>query len=544
MKKLHGSENLVPFNRTSGYIHLKAKENHKAGRYLEAAELYGCALESTNRAQIQYDLGLLYKDMGVYELAGRYLCRALALKPEMTEGFYELAVCSYFLQKREIAMEAAALYLKNDAIGLYEYEAHELIDWAAAPDNIKSSRRYERLIALAQRDAQAGRGELAAKRFMRVAGFRENDCTKLFEISLRLNMLKCEKEALRLARLAVKRFPNQAKAHCALSAALAEQGETQLAIQALDKLQGCEPRPGDDYVVFQTARFTGAITAAQNWFFSALEKCPYDTRALYILAYLAMQEGNPEQAEKYLQRILAVHGGDHLAVAAMRLIHLGKGREMPPPDGVTAESVQACVQEMLAFLSRPSGEITPEEKFWLDHFFALPIGHFCRELLDSIEANSPQRAPEFFKMWLVDEHVDEQVRNEIAYRLGRLSPGKMHLTLSLGRLAYTAMKPVTELEAANRRIFIKRFMVETRELKKNSEMATYAANCYDRLPREKKARAAGEEAYAYIAALKIRWLMAHEADVSAQIYIKDLLISRRRVERAMRVWKEIIREEE
>ncbi len=537
MKKLAGNGDLVAFNRTPGYLYLKAKENHKAGNYVQAAGLYCRALEGANRSDIQYDLGMLYKEMECYELAVKYLYQAMALDSAASDGFYELAVNLCVMEKREATLDAAAMYLKREPFGVYAYHAQDLIDWAMAPDMNQSGRRFLRLMELAGRDEQAGRKERAANRLMRAARLKGDSCDRLFELSLRLNALGYTREALRMAKEAVRYFPKQVKSYCALSAAVFAMGRQPLAAAIMEKLSGCVPKSGEQRIAFQTAQMVNAGLALERWLTKVLVRNPFDSDALYILAYSQAQKGQMQEAKQYLEKMLAFDGFGHQAREALLLIHQDRKEDMAPPDTLTAASVELCVGKIMEFANRSPGDLDTEEKFWLDWLFTMPIGSLCEEMLDLMAQHAPQQAIAFFKMWLVDESINETVRETIAYRLGRMLPEEMQLILSGGRLAFTTVKPIAVLEKNNRSTFIKRFMVETRELKAGNEMARYAAAHYDRLTRRYKTKACGKDAYAFIAALKLIYLKQKGLDRQFALYAKDVLISLRRIDRAMKIFE-------
>lgn len=534
MRKIAGNGNLVPFNQTSGYIHRKAKENHKAGRYLEAVGLFFRSLELKDDPQVYYDLAMLYKDMSCHDLAAKYLYRALALNPALYDGFYELAVNNYFLGRRVHTMEAAALYLKHEPYGIYSYEAQELMEWAVMPDLFQSGRRAERIMAMAVRDDKKKRRDLAAKRFMRAGGLLINSPDKLTDLILYMNGLSgYQREALALSKRAVRRFKKEASVYCALCAVLYKAGRKAQAAAVMKYVLRLKNNQGEEALVFRTACLLGAWAAAGERLLAALEKHPYDIHAMVMLAYLAVRAGDEKRAETLLKRSLAVCPMFHQAREALRLVSTGQGEKMPLPGEHTVLSMLSCMEQMKAFFQSPPNEITVAQRQQLEAAFTLPIGEIGRSIAEMIMVHAPDQAQTLFKMWMVDEELDEGVRHDLARCLSNAVPDKTHLTLVHGRLAYTALKTVTELKAAARHVFIKRFMAEARDIHDANGAAHFAAKHYDRLPPEKKEGASGNDTYAYIAALKIIHLNEKGMDREAERYVRELLISRRRVERAL-----------
>jgi|GEM_PF-4262408 len=534
MRKLAGNGNLVPFNQTSGYIHLKAKENHKAGRYLEAVGLFFRALEKKDDPQIYYDLALLYKDMGCHDLAAKYLRRALALNPALHDGFYELAVNSYFQNKRVQTMEAAVLYLRHEPCGISICEAQELMDWAIMPDMPSGGRRAEKLVALAGRDDRKGRRDLAAKRFMRAGKLLFRSPDKLVDLVAHMNHLSfCKKETLALAKCAVKRFPRDASACCALSTVLADNGRKLLAAALLKRVDRCEYRPEEDAFIFSVACLAGAREVAYKRLSAALEKRPYDVGVMYMLAYLAAERGEAAQAEHLLKRCLAVCPMFIWAWMALRLIAAGPKNMLPLPGKHAMSSIMFCLEQLEAFIKRAPGEITTVERQQLEAAFTLPVGDRGKSVMEMMMRDAPDQAEILFKLWLVEESINEGMRNDMARCLLKAHPDETYLSLVHGRLASSTLKTARRLKASARCAFIKRFMAEARETSDANGAAYFAAKYYDRLPPDKKAKASGEDTYAYIAALKIIYLDKKGMDQEMERYMRELLISRRRVERAL-----------
>lgn len=526
---------LVPFDRSSAYLLKKAMDNRKGKSYLEAVSLYRRAYELEPKPGTLVALSQVYRDMGCYRLSNRELYRSLASDDRGSEAFYGLAVNHYFLLNHEAVLDSAAAYLTREPDGAYAFEAQDLVDWAFSAAAQGMKRRALPLKKLALKDETKGRHDRAVKRLKRAAQLFGADAGALCDLAMFLYKTGESREGLKLAARAMKDCPNQARPVCAAAMGLYALYGLRPSRALFARVLHCPREMKDDAVVFKTALALNAHQEGIAWLEKALGEERFDPDNLKRLAYLKTLTGDREKARQLYNRCLAVDARD---IEAREALALMDENSLPLPEPGMIRQREACerFESFAALLSGVKRPVSAGDKRVLDWLMSVAWGKLADAVLGCVAERAPAQAERWMRMWLMDENVTEEARRRAAFRLGEMRPGKTYLMLSDGRLTYTRLKPVGEIKKNGRALFIKRFLLESRETGRVNEAAAFAIRHFDALPQKEKERAAGQDAYAYTAALKILFLRSLKKEKQVETYINDLMISLRRVERAMNMF--------
>lgn len=532
MKAYEVKGQVVPFNRSSGYLYKKALANHKNKNYIEAIDLFRRAYETKAEPDTLVALATVLTDMGCYELSNRELYNALALDSNCHTAFYALAVNHYHLSNPQMVLDAATVYLRREPEGRFCAQVRELVEWALFYDEKGGRGRLDMLERLAHADLKMGNRARALKRYRRVARSLGHTCAALYQLTLRLIEMKLYKQALLVANKLLRRYPKEAKTICASVRVHDALGNRALATELAAGLSGCERADDSDTAVFEACVLIKAYRAGVDYLSRSLSAAPYDTELLARLAYLHLRLGDALRAKRFYLKVCTIDPKNQEAQEALRLIASGEEKDISPP-GELAPRVQIeRLRRLSKILYGGEAKMGPEDKEIIDWALRSHVAMHAQALLNIVLTVAPSEAPLWIRQWLLSPDVSDAIKSEAALLMARRKE-EPQVMLYQNKMASSVLMSVQAIAAKNRAAFAKGFMFEARDVGRPEEAASFCLKHYDALPDKSKVKAIGEGGYAYQAALKIMFLRSLDMEKNVVKYINELPISLRRVERAM-----------
>ena len=159
------STNLVPFARDADFLRARAREHARAGRMLEALDLYRViAGRDPADTQGQMELAGLYSDMGAFELGNRLFFAQAQRGERAAECFFGLGRNFFAMRDARRAQDCLLTALRLEPAASFAEEAESLLDGldeAVAGD--PASGRAEKAIRRGIQALETGRPDSAAR---------------------------------------------------------------------------------------------------------------------------------------------------------------------------------------------------------------------------------------------------------------------------------------------------------------------------------------------------------------------------------------------
>jgi len=275
-----------------------AIEHHMAGRLDEAERLYLALHQRDSQdEEVLYLMGVLCRDLGIYETACKFLEAALEASPNFSEAARQLvAACAGLADQRieEGRLEEADRALQR---GLF-----------LAPDDAMILRTLGRL-ALVQGDAAQ------AQHFLeRARQHDDNDVDTLNWLGLTFLQQLRYVEAQDTLERVIAMAPDLNQARNNLGLALHHQGRLSEALAVFEAALAQEP----DYVsartnLANTLRIVGRRDEALRHLQLVVAAQPQSVEALNNLATVLQDLGRPQEAKRHLEAALVLPHADGMA---------------------------------------------------------------------------------------------------------------------------------------------------------------------------------------------------------------------------------------
>lgn len=540
---------VVPFKRSSGYVHKKAMENRRGLHYLEAVELYRRALEQApENEEIQLDLAETLSEMECFEESNRLLLRILSANMWAGEAYYGLAVNYYALQQREEAADALANYLHLCPDGPYWEDAQDMLDTLSfmedEPEPYRQELMFRRGVAALARD----QGDKALRLLKRALKIARNKARAHSVLSMAYLTRGDMDKAFYHAKMALAGDQGNVQARCALCLILQKMGKNRAAMGFLRKTEALCQSPADERMFLRAAQELGGKDLARHFLSMQAKVSPYRIATLHQLAaaYYAMNETG--KAENLWVRILRIDAENVQAAAYLKILRGGGSLD---PEVVQAGALpkEEAVSRLTAIAAALAGGPESWREAWnqsdslyqmVRWGFTLPDEKLHGALLNGVyqaaRAGGDQgRAAGLIRELLTAPEVPEETRRRAVLLLCDLNYPTPYLMVYQKKLTQVTCAPEQSGDPAAWRVFLKMFLIETRSLGKSREAAFFAAQRWKRLDRAHRARAAGEEAYAWVLAMEALFLRSISREDLVMKLVNRMPISLRRVQRAMNV---------
>ena len=364
---------VVPFNRSSAYVHHRAMINRRENNPVDALELMRHAVErSPENREYRLDLAELYCEMGCHEQSNRLLLDMLAQKDAPAECYYGLALNQLGMNDLAGARHSLQLYRRADPHGAHTGEVRRLASELELFDTMNRpvSRKLYRAMRVADRACHA---------------LQEGDCQRarqLFEHSLALSSEQYEMRAMyamtlmmcgddvgarREANRAAEGFPPSLRALCVASQVFSALGDRERAAGLLRKVMGEHPSGVELRLLIYALSEVGMHEEIAECTRLALQETPYDRHLLHIRATALHHLGLPDgQIARFWQRILRIDPDDSVARFYQEACARGDLNENAP--GYVYQVPEAECQRRTLWLSEQmQGGLTGIQTRWKEN---------------------------------------------------------------------------------------------------------------------------------------------------------------------------------
>lgn len=341
---------VVPFSRSTDYLHQRAMKNRRDRNLLDAVELLRRAIERDgDNSQYQMDLAETYCEMGCHLESNRVLTRILAGDDPQSECYFGMSCNFYGMNDLDSSYKALMCFLSDDPRATKRPEVSEMLQTLVMVRELgaPSSRKKNRAHKMAQRGCdlmkaeQYPEAERLLRQSLRVDG-RQSETRALLAMGLML--MEQPEAAVREALRALRQPhpPMQTLCLCAQVFYHADRGQAALKIIDAALRQKSE---GDDLRMLLDALCEmGEHERIYELSLRALRETPYDRELLHMHAAAVLNTGRPrERAVSCWTRVRRIDPDD--AVARLYLeAELAEGENVPYAYRLSAEARLARIQ--------------------------------------------------------------------------------------------------------------------------------------------------------------------------------------------------------
>lgn len=503
---------------------------------VEAVELYRQALEKEDSPDLRLDLAEALVDLQCYEQAGDLLYRTLSRADAPEETWLLLARCNLALDREEAATDSLYHLLALDPYSALADIARDMLG-DMEDDTLGSAPRLRKLKARANDAWLSGDLPLARRRMRRAIRLT----TRPAQLRISLAMLEWganrPKQAYNQLALALREEPNAPRVISSLCMTLDRMGRHRMAYAYLERLAALCDTAALEPLFFITAQLLNAWDAARRYFMKRLRRAPCRVALMHPLAALLCEKGDLETARKLWERALRICPEDEWARLCLRRLDETPPR-LPNRDGeCPKEDGYAIIAPLLARIK--AGEsaealLAPgsESRHALDWCFAQPGFDGQKDVLAALCTLSGNAVCDYLRQLLTLPTVDPSLRRQAVlglYDLGDTEP----MPILTGQRMGLAQQ--VDQGRAPRRwpVFLSLLLQEARRLRQPEPLAAFAAESWRGMTETQRARATGEDGYAYVKAVELAYLrQTGQADKEARVRAQ-LQVSPRRVDRIL-----------
>lgn len=302
------NKNVYSMERSSEYLIRRAKENAQLGNFAQAITLLRLAAQKGGMdTRMRERFAKLYSQIGCYEKANSYLYEIMQTDVEMMEECYFRIGENYFLMEDTArAMEFLLLYLSSDSDEAHFDASHDMIEYIQSLDDgdTRSERAQHNVdrAMVALENGEVARGQ---RSLMRAQRFGDDAGVHSLIALTYMSELNCD-EAVKHARIAVKKKPKGVRMLCVLSSAYAFSGDEKAAKRALLRAVVCSKGPKAWMMAAQCACEMNLHQLARTLYARIVCRQPYDTLSAHMYAIASLNTGNVRSAQKCWGRMLSV----------------------------------------------------------------------------------------------------------------------------------------------------------------------------------------------------------------------------------------------
>ncbi|MCL2544337.1 MAG: hypothetical protein FWE77_00305 [Clostridia bacterium] len=329
--------NLVPFARDAGFLRARARDHLRAGRMLEALDLYRMiAGREPGDAQGQMELAALYSDMCAYELSNRLLFAQAQRGEHRAACFFALGRNFCAMQDARRAQDCLLTALRLEPGGYFAEEAEALLDGldeAVAPG--PGAGRVDKAIRRGMQALETGRPDSAARWIGYALRKRGEDADTLTLLCFAHLNAGRPREGLRAARRAYRRDRHSVYALCAMASALFALDSPALCAKFLREAEAEAEYAQEIALLCQTACEVGAHDMALSLLRVVQAERPYVPSLLHMLAAACWNTGQARPAMRHWATLRRLDPGDLAAGVlyerAKKRVAQGEGDAQKPP---------------------------------------------------------------------------------------------------------------------------------------------------------------------------------------------------------------------
>lgn len=526
---------VVPFALPVRRMRQAAADYLKRRMPVEAVELYRQALEKEDSPELRLDLAETLADLQCYEQASDLLYRMLSCPDAPKDTWLLLARCNLALGRKDGATDCLYHLLALDPYSGMADNARDMLG-DMDDESLGSAPRLAKLKARANIAWLEDNEPLARRRMRRAIKLTAHPAR------LRITLASLEWEdghptqkAYNQLALALKEEPDSPRVISSLCITLDRMGRHRMAYGYLERLASLCDSAALELLFFTTARMLNAWGAARRYYMKRLRRAPCRVAVLHPLAALLCEKGDLETARKLWERALRICPEDEWARLCLRRLDETPPRlpkchgECPREDGY------AIIAPLLARIrAGESGEdlLAPgsESRHQLDWCFSQRAFDGQSVVLTALCTLNSDAVRDYLRQLLPLPTLNPTLRRQAVVSLCDMGYTEPLPVLTEQRMGL-AQQVDQDRPPRQWPMFLSLLLQETRELRQSEALAAFAADRWRGMTERQRARAAGEDAYAYVKAMTKAYLrQTGQADKEAHA-CTQLQMSPRRVER-------------
>lgn len=524
--------NVVPFTLPASRMRKRAADYRRRRQPLNALELLRQAMELRDASFTRVELCETLMSMSNYEQASDLLYRTLSRDDAPVDAWLLLSRCQEALGHRIAATDCLYHYLTLDPMSGTADHVRDMLSMMEADDSLHEPFRLSGLCHRALLAWKRNDRDLAHRRMERAISIAQRPARLQLTLALLYMAEGNHAAACTLLGRVLHREPEHPRALSGMCVVLYTLGRQRTALGLLEKTARVCTSPETEGM-FLTAAYTMSAWGTMRRYLEAqLRRTPCRVALLHPMAAL-LAPTEPNRARRLWQRILRIDPADQRARIGLR--NLDEGRKLLPPG---EELPEMDLLEIGLNILPPLEQQEP-----------LTPGSQARQIADwTFAQDQPSLQSSIFQM-LTQLPVPglEDYFRELLTAPGTLPSIRQKALTYLDGHGFTEPLPMligsrvsmaqcVHRQAGRRRfpMFLMLLLQETRYLHQSMPLAFYAAKIWQQLPPRAQAQAAGENSYAYVKAMEVRYLLDTHQDETALRVMRRLLVSKRRVQRVLR----------
>ncbi len=523
--------NVVPFTLPASRMRKRAADYRRRRQPLNALELLRQAMELRDASSTRVELCETLMSMSNYEQAAELLYRTLSRDDAPPDAWLLLSRCQEALGHRIAAADCLYHYLTLDPLSGTADHVRDMLSVMEEDDSLHEPFRLSGLCHRALKAWKQDNRDLAHRRMERAIGIAQHPARQQLTLALLYMAEGNYPAACTLLCRVLHREPEHPRALTALCVVLHTLGRKRAALGLGQKSARVCTSPETEGMFLSAAWAMGALQPMRRYLEARLRRTPCRVALLHPMAAL-LGADEPERARRLWQRILRINPADQRARISLR--NLDENRKLIPlGEDLPQMDLLELGLNMIPALELPH-PLAPGSQARLIADWAFTQSH---EPLQSSVFKILTEVPfpgleAYLRELLTAPGVLPAIRQKALTYLDRHG-----LTEPLPMLigARVSMAQCVHRQTGGRRfpIFLMLLLQETRYLRQSMPLAFYAANIWQHLPPRAQAQAAGENSYAYVKAMEVRYLLDTHQDEAAVRVMRRLLISKRRVSRVL-----------
>ncbi len=336
MKDIRSPHNVVPFARDAGFLRARAQNHARAGRMLEALELYRLrAAREPENALLLLELAAQYSDMGAYELSNRLLFMLLQRGEHELACFFTLGSNFYAMQDTRRAQDCLLACARLQPESQFSEEIDAMLDQLDEVTlNHRGEHRTEKAMTRGLRALEAGEAARAVRWISYALRGGGSDAEGLALLSFAYLSADRPREALGCARRAHGKNKRSVHALCAMACSLYALNSPLLCAKYLDMAEAEASLPQEIAMLCQAACETGAHDLVLLLLRAVHAEQPYTPSLLHMLAAACWNTGQVRQALQHWATLRRLDP-DNLVAAVMHdhaKLRVQQGDAQEPPE--------------------------------------------------------------------------------------------------------------------------------------------------------------------------------------------------------------------
>ncbi len=426
--------NVVPFARDAGFLRARAQDHVRAGRMLEALELYRllAGREDANPLQ-RFELAVQYSDMGAYELGNRLLYELAQSGEHLAACFFTLGRNYYVQQDVRRAQDCLLTATRLEPEGHFAEECEAMLD--RLDEALAGERAEDRTEKAMQRGVQALESGQSA-RAVRWLGYAESKGAGHPDAPALLCFAHLAgdrpAEALECARRAYRSDKHSVYALCAMACAMYAQRNPVLSAKFLDRAESEAETANEIALLCQCACEVGAHDMVLALLRVVHAEQPFAPNLLHMLAAAHWNIGQVRQALQHWATLRRLDPGNLVAWVmherARAKIDQGEVQEPPSPEEACSYRMELSAEDSIDKLLTlqqvlRQGQDAMQARFESDAEFAaiLAWGFTVQDehestrnaMLSLLGSLKGQRAERMLLALLTDAEQSEELKREV-----------------------------------------------------------------------------------------------------------------------------------